>query len=69
MKKQLAKDAAEYRDKTRRRWWIISVQSGRFFGKGDDETAEPGDDAYNYLLWWQVFVMVLAIYNSFITPF
>ena len=69
-KKQLEKDEAEYRDKTRKRCWIISVRSGRFFGKGnDDGTEEPGDEGANYLLWWQVFVMILAIYNSFITPF
>ena len=65
MKKEADKDDQKQRSKTEDRWYIISCQSGRF-GKYDPNDQQPGTD---YLIKWQLFVMTLAIYNSFITPF
>ena len=65
MKKESIKDDQIYHSKTKERWYIISCQTGRF-GKFDPNNPDPGVD---YLFFWQVFVMTLAIYNSFITPF
>ena len=64
-KKEAEKDDRKYNGLTKNRWYIISCQSGRF-GKYDPDDENPGTD---YLIIWQVFVMILAIYNSFITPF
>ena len=59
------KSERDYENLTKNRWYIISCQSGRF-GKYDADDPNPGTD---YLTWWGSFVMCLAIYNSFITPF
>ena len=59
------KSERDYENLTKNRWYIISCQSGRF-GKYDPDDPNPGTD---YLTWWGSFVMCLAIYNSFITPF
>lgn len=65
VKQEAEKEDRKYADRTRYRWWIISCQSGRF-GKYDPDDPVKRTD---YLIRWQLFVMVLAIYNSFITPF
>ena len=64
-KLQADKETKEYDSRTRERWYIISCQSGRF-GKYDPNELNPGTD---WLTYWNTFVMCLAIYNSFITPF
>ena len=64
-KNDAEKSERDYENLTKNRWYIISCQSGRF-GKYDPDDPNPGTD---YLTWWGSFVMCLAIYNSFITPF